>query len=437
MKKVIFLIACIVFAITKAQAQDTIVTIPQLAQVPGKQIHACANKYNRVALYAPEGCTGFKFKIDGEWIHEVSPVYFDKNVASYFGSTFYGCGYSFNFGVYFDEPNVPTSTIDTIWVRAGELASLSAVGSDSVNMYSFHWDTGETMNTIYKPRGTYVCAITDEYGCDVAYRTKVVLENVELYRATVDLETNLNKVTWQVMAEQAEYISEVKVYRDGLLVGTVPYESGYYLDAIGSDNAARNYRIVGVTPEGEDCPIASYEKGTIHTTYYEDVNHNLNMTWNIPFVEEGAQGTPTYFQICKYDPATGDLTVVDQVNATITDYTCGVNQFDGGQAVIAAVFSDAKGLEELAFSNLTTDILGLGENSLAVKVYPSPTSGEITVECEGLSHVRIVNAYGQTVYNADLEGGQTRIDLSQMAKGIYMMHIEAAEGQTVRKIVVE
>ena len=51
--------------------------------------------------------------------------------------------------------------------------------------------------------------------------------------------------------------------------------------------------------------------------------------------------------------------------------------------------------------------------------------------------MRIVNAFGQTVYNADLEGDQTRIDLSQMAKGIYMMHLEAAGGRTVRKIVVE
>jgi hypothetical protein len=80
---------------------------------------------------------------------------------------------------------------------------------------------------------------------------------------------------------------------------------------------------------------------------------------------------------------------------------------------------------------------GIAENAIQAMVYPNPTKGDVTVECEGLSHVRIVNAYGQTVYNADLEGDQTRIDLSQMAKGIYMMHIEAAEGQTVKKIVVE
>ena len=80
---------------------------------------------------------------------------------------------------------------------------------------------------------------------------------------------------------------------------------------------------------------------------------------------------------------------------------------------------------------------GIGENSVAAKVYPNPTQGEVMVESEGLNHVRIMNAYGQTVYNAKVEGNQIRIDLSNVAKGIYMMHIETEEGQTVRKIVVE
>ena len=81
--------------------------------------------------------------------------------------------------------------------------------------------------------------------------------------------------------------------------------------------------------------------------------------------------------------------------------------------------------------------VGLNENGITAKVYPNPTQGEVIVECEGLSRVRIVNAFGQTVYYAKHEGGQVRIDLSQMTKGIYMMHIEANGGQTTQKIVVE
>ena len=80
---------------------------------------------------------------------------------------------------------------------------------------------------------------------------------------------------------------------------------------------------------------------------------------------------------------------------------------------------------------------GIGENSVSAKVYPNPTKDKVTVEVESLNHIRIVNTFGQTVYNADHEGNQAVIDLSQMAKGIYMMHIEANGGQMVRKIVVE
>ena len=90
--------------------------------------------------------------------------------------------------------------------------------------------------------------------------------------------------------------------------------------------------------------------------------------------------------------------------------------------------------------NLVANFLyteSVGENSVSANIYPNPTQGEITLEGEGLSHVRIVNAYGQMVYNAKVEGEQVRIDLSQMAKGIYMMHIEAEGGQAIRKIVVE
>ena len=79
----------------------------------------------------------------------------------------------------------------------------------------------------------------------------------------------------------------------------------------------------------------------------------------------------------------------------------------------------------------------IGEGNINAKVYPNPANGEVTLEAEGLSQVRIVNTFGQTVYNAKLEGDQIRIDLSGFARGIYMMHIEANGGQSVQKIVVE
>lgn len=331
--------------------------------------------------------------------------------------------------MWFYFPDLPSSNFwsqDYEWKRMGTTASLCCPYGN-FETYHYEWSTGLTYQCIGGLQaGTYWARVYS--ACGEVYDTVQIRDNVDLYRATVDLATNLNKTTWQVTDEQAEYISEVKVYRDGLFVGTAPYGQGYFLDAIGSNNAARNYRIVGVSVEGEDCPFESYEKGTIHTTYYQDVNGNLNMTWNIPYVEEGAQGTLTYFQICKYNPSTGELVVVDQVNASITDYTCGVNQFDGGQAVIAAVFSDDKGVEDLAFSNLTENILAVGENEmLRLEVYPNPANGVLTVE--GTGRLTIMNLLGQEILTQEIDGKTTQ----ELPRGIYFVKL----GSAIKKIVVE
>ena len=99
------------------------------------------------------------------------------------------------------------------------------------------------------------------------------------------------------------------------------------------------------------------------------------------------------------------------------------------------------------FTNVTTDhhihvtfsqVITVGEDhSSSVCIYPNPTQDEVTIKAEGLNHVRIINADGQTIYNADVEKEQVRIDLSNIAKGIYMIHIEAESGQVVRKVVVK
>ena len=108
MKKVIFLIACIVFAITKAQAQDTILTIAQVNSSIGHQVHVCANQYERVLVYAPEGCTDFAWFFSDEIIQNISPITFDGSLSNYHNCMFHGCGYTqLGFSIYFDESNVP------------------------------------------------------------------------------------------------------------------------------------------------------------------------------------------------------------------------------------------------------------------------------------------------------------------------------------------
>lgn len=76
-------------------------------------------------------------------------------------------------------------------------------------------------------------------------------------------------------------------------------------------------------------------------------------------------------------------------------------------------------------------------NDVEIAVYPNPTSSELTVEYEGLNHIRIVSPLGQIVYDTDVDCNQVHIDLSGMIKGVYIVQIEANGLQTTRKIIVK
>lgn len=429
MKKLLLMIACIVFGLTKTQAQnDTIMTVLELQQTcANNALYVCANKYSRVVIYS-ENCDNVCWTVNGATYTD-NPMIFDSQITYVFGGYYTGCGIGFGYGIVFRDPNVPNETTEEIWKRQHEAITLEAPEGS----YDYLWNTGATTATIeITEPGTYTCGVSDM--CATSVQTFIVKDNVECYRATVDLETNLNKVTWQTTPAQAEYISEVKVERDGFVVGTAPYEQGYFMDNIGSENAARNYRLTGITTDGTECPIPSYQKGTLHVDYSPNASNpnKLNMAWTPPFIEEGASVVVTYFQICKYDPNTGDVTVIDQIGANNTIGSYDVNLFDGGYATVAALFSEGKAYEDLAFSNLTEDVLGIEEDgpstgSEVLTIYPNPAKDRVTIE--GTGTLTVTNTLGQTILTREIDG-KTTIELPQ---GMYFVKL----GGATRKIVVE
>ena len=443
MKKLVLFVICVISSIILANAQsDTTLYIENYEY--GSRIPICLDKYPTVGLYAENGCEGFHWIINDIIESWDNPLVIEGTGEGVWGIKYYGCD-TINFVLIdFKESRVPNSFSHTAWKRSMDTLTLEAVGQDSVgwpfNYYTFLWSTGETTRTIDVVDDTiYNCEINDP--CGPAIRNFDVQNNVELYRATVDLETKLNKVTWQTTPEQAEYVSEVKVERDGMVVGTAPYEQGYFLDNIGSENAARNYRLTAIATDGTDCPIPSYQKGTLHVDYSPNASNpnKLNMAWTPPFIEEGAPISVSYFQICKYDPVTDEVTVVDQLGANNTIGSYDVNLFDGGYATVAAVFSTGKDYEELSFSNLTDDILGVGENEgQQFRVYPNPANGVLFVETRHGTSLpgetyRIMNPIGQTVMQGEIMTEKQQIDVRNLPNGVYFITV----GGAMRKFVVE
>lgn len=416
-----------VAGVAQLRANDTIVDVTQCYN--GQHIHVCHNRFDRVLVQIPNGCNDYYFYVNSQ-LHTENPVILDGNENNVFRCQFVGCGItSWNeFFIAFIEPNVPNETTAELWKHQGYPITLESIGADSLEMYDFYWSTGETTPTIeVSEPGTYTCGISDQ--CATATRTFIVQDNVEIYRATTDLRSNLNQVTWQTTPAQAEYISQVKVYRNTYqLVATVPYLDGSFTDDIGSESTQWQYHVVGVDTNGNDCPIPSYWKRTIHLDHVQGTGGGEILQWT-PYEEENpSKDVVVAYAI--YDVVNGEPNHVMDVGNFTNVYSYNPNDFDGYGTVAAVFEGKGRDMEDLAFSNLTAEVLDVGEvSSTNFSVYPNPTNGTFTVE--GAKTLTIYNTMGQVVARSDNDEGKHTLSL---APGVYF--IKSDEG-TVQKVVVE
>ncbi len=428
MKKLILVIAILITSIVTAFAQND--TVIYMANHPS-DVEICLNRFNTVRIYGPEECQDYLWtvRINGgyEQNPEGNPLIINGVFDDSYSIRYNGCDLSWNFNMHFtDDRWVPTSFTHEVWKHQGETMMLQAVQNvgDSI-YYDFYWSTGEGGYSVWEipisEPGVYACQIPAM--CGTAVRTFIVKDGAEIELATCDLSSNLNVVTWQTTPAQAAYISQVIIKRDGMQVGTAPYEDGQFIDNIGSDAASRTYTIIGVMPNGEQCPIESYPKETIHMSYLLGVGGTIDLTWNTPTGYD-LMG----YNICEWNPngKDGELTVIDYVGAGVTSYTCFESQFNNGNIVVQGV-EEGKS-ESRLLSNRSWETVGIDEVEISrFAIYPNPSNGMITIHGTGI--LTISNMIGQTSFQQEIDGES----FVELPAGVYVAKL----GNSVQKVVVE
>ena len=434
MKKV-FIIALMLFC-GMASAQNYLHL--NITEIENQQtFDFCTTEYDSVLIEKEQGCNVFSWRVrlnNGEtsvFTTDVLTLIPGTDTENYEVEYQSGCGINYR-GFYvnfFTFPlHNPWWTDNYIWKREGESVTLYG-GPDG---YDTEWSTGSTNDviTVTEP-GIYWVHIYNY--CGELWDTIQVCNCVEIYRAGVDPATNKNRVLWQTTPEQAAYISIVKVERDGMVVGTVPYLDGQFLDNIGSENAARIYRITGITDEGTECPLPSYQFGTFNTIISPDIANPalMNFTWEDPFIEEGSPYSVVAYRIGRFNESTGEFVAIDQLSAQVHLGKYNMDLFEGDYGIVAAVFSDAKNrdYEELSFSNRSdSGIVGIGEQyNETFGIYPNPSKGRFTIEGSGT--MTVTNTLGQTILTREIDGKET-VELPQ---GLYFVKL----GEATQKVVVE
>jgi hypothetical protein len=420
MKKVLLITMMLVSCITLTFAQDIYLDI---ADRPN-DTSLCLGNGQSVFINAQEGCEDYVWLIGPQMIENVTPLVINPvngEIGIVYSSGPSCDNFHHTIRIRYRDAPVPDPTTYVEWKRVGTTLILEALGG----WYNYVWSTGETENFIeVSEPGTYTCEVSSVCGSSVL--TFIVRDNVEIESASVDPDSNKNLVTWDVTPEQAEYISNVTVTRDGVDLATVPYTDGQFLDNIGSDLAARIYTVTGISVEGTPCPIPSLERGTIHMAFLPDINGNVEMTWNAPHLG----GAPIHvgrYEICEYDPNTMEIAVIDFVSPSTMSYSCNQSMFNYGYPLIRAIIQEGRGEKDM-LSNRTEDLVGLNEvEGRTFKIYPNPAKDRVTIEGTGI--LTITNTLGQTVWTKEIDGKAT-IELPQ---GMYFVKLNGA----TQKIVVE
>ena len=333
----------------------------------------------------------------------------------------------------------------TNWTENGNVVSTNASYAFTVTgnrtLVANFTQQSYTINAAASPNysGTVTGGGTFNYGqnCTLTATANEGYTFVNWTKQGIQVSTNVS-YTFTV-TESATYLANFELQSFTINANANPTEGGTITGG-GNYDYGQSCTLTATANEGHNF-LNWTENGNVVSTdaeYTFVVNSNRDLVANFE--------TQTFEIKVSIDPieaatvtGEGSYSYGDEVTLILSrneDYLF-VNWTEGGEVVsedMIYVFTITRD-RNLVANFVYTE--GLGENSISANVYPNPTKGEVTLEGESLSHVRIVNAYGQTVYNAKVEGDQVRIDLSSMAKGIYMMHIEANGGQAVRKIVVE
>ena len=79
---------------------------------------------------------------------------------------------------------------------------------------------------------------------------------------------------------------------------------------------------------------------------------------------------------------------------------------------------------------------GMDENAIQANIYPNPTSGLVTIECENMLSVSVYNTLGQCVLQQEVTGHQTTVGLQDRPEGLYLLRVKTESGIVSKRITI-
>ncbi|MCF8301905.1 MAG: T9SS type A sorting domain-containing protein [Bacteroidales bacterium] len=104
---------------------------------------------------------------------------------------------------------------------------------------------------------------------------------------------------------------------------------------------------------------------------------------------------------------------------------------------VTAVVIDSETYASNALVEVGTE--GLDEvDGEGVKVYPNPAESYITIQSSAkMNEIRLMNSIGKTLYGSSVYDFQSRLNISEMNPGVYILEIGISDEVIIKKIIIE
>ena len=104
-----------------------------------------------------------------------------------------------------------------------------------------------------------------------------------------------------------------------------------------------------------------------------------------------------------------------------------------------AIYEVTEPWSQISAANIVEGTLSINnlEKELGFSIYPNPTSGIVSIKSKQLNRAKVTvyDLNGRALFNKNLNGTSSEINMSNLASGIYLLKVQVENGEFVKRIV--
>ena len=255
-----------------------------------------------------------------------------------------------------------------------------------------------------------------------------LVENDEEYHVDLRWKPAFQATSYDIMrnGEKIGEANETEFVDEDLVLGETYC---YHVVAQGADLESSSNEACVTMPDAPEPPVlpCTAPTGLKQGSVWASVE------WTAP-----EDRTPDSYTIIVIDHTQNDLETV-HTGVTETKYIDVISEFVVNRSYkVKAVYPECE--SELALTDNGEDFIrisnvSVGENLFKVRLYPNPTSGQLSIEAEAMTSVGVYDLVGQCLMQMPAKDGQANLDMSQLQNGIYLIKVSTANGSMMHRVV--